>query len=289
MSDFIVHKPTLFHPDRTVDVQDMAHRAIEVAERRYDPVAIIGMFSGGRDSLVACHIASQHPAYTATVHLNTGIGVAETREYVWNTSDVFDAPFAEYAAEDQGQYYDEMVLAHGFPGPYAHRFMYIRLKERPLAAMMRDHSGGNILLVNGARRQESVRRTGNVKRIIQKDGRRVWVAPLAEWSALQRNQYIKQHGLPTNDVSDLMHMSGECLCGAFAHPGELEEWETFGGHLPGVRKVVKRIRGLERECEKRNVHCSWNDPPQRGAASNPDQIEAAPLCSSCEWRHKEDT
>lgn len=287
MSGFTVSRATLFHPGRKVDVLEMAHRAIDVAVRRYKPVAVFGMFSGGHDSLCAVHIASQHPAYTATVHLNTGIGIAETREYVWNTSHVFDAPFVEYAAEDQGQHYDEIVLANGFPGPYAHRFMFTRLKERPLRQLMRDHPGGNVLLINGARRAESQRRTGNVRRIFQKQGRTVWVAPIAEWEAAHKNRYIAMHDLPRNEVSDLMHMSGECLCGAFAHPGELEEWETFGGHLPGVRQTVARIRRLERECEKRGIHCSWNDPPPAATDSDPSQLEAAPLCTSCEWRFRE--
>jgi hypothetical protein len=29
--------------------------------------------------------------------------------------------------------------------------------------------------------------------------------------------------LPRNEVADLCHMSGECLCGAFAHDGERDE------------------------------------------------------------------
>jgi hypothetical protein len=79
-------------------------------------------------------------------------------------------------------------------------------------------------------------------------------------------------------------MSGECLCGAFAHKNELEE---VGAFFP---EVVMQIRELEKEVAATGKH-----PPQRcmwgwGATKNltNEQIgESGPLCSSCEYRQEE--
>jgi hypothetical protein len=60
--------------------------------------------------------------------------------------------------------------------------------------------------------------------------------------------------VPRNPASDLIHMSGECLCGAFAHPGELDE---IGEWYPDV---VAEIRALEAEARAAGIpepFCRW--------------------------------
>jgi len=245
------------HPDPVL----YGRRLLDIAVRRYKPVAVFGMFSGGHDSVCAVDMASRHPAFTAAVHINTGIGVEATREYVRATAKERGWPLLEYTAEDQGQFYDDLVLAHGFPGPFHHTKMYNRLKERALNALVRDHKqkrSDRVLLITGVRKYESTRRMGTVQ-AINRDGAKVWVAPLTWWTNDTKTAYMTEHGLPRNEVVDALHMSGECLCGAFAKPRELE-WLEFCG----FQDEVNRIRNLEHRARAAGVPCKWGakPPPQ---------------------------
>ena len=261
-----------------VDPIARATRIIDVAIRWHKPVKVFAMFSGGHDSICAAHVASQHPAFAGCVHVNTGIGIEQTREFVRQTCSDLGWPLFEYRAlEDEGQDYDEFVLTHGFPGPFMHRRMYITLKERCIRRMTREHKtkhSDRIMCVTGVRRAESVRRMGTVQ-TINREGARVWVAPLVDWTGTTKNEYMARHDLPRNEVVDLMHMSGECLCGAFAHPGELEE---IGAWFP---EEYKRIKDLEKRACAAGVPCEWGVAPPDPVFEDPDQT-AMPLCVACE-------
>jgi len=258
-------------------------RLLDIAIRRHKPVAVYGMFSGGHDSLCATHFAAQHPAFTAAVHINTGIGVSETRDFVRKTASDQGWPLIEIRAkEDCGQDYDELVRGYGFPGPFHHRKMYNRLKERGIAKLVRDvktRQSDRVLLVTGVRRAESTRRMATVDPI-NREGARVWCAPLAWFEERHKSAYMLAHGLPRNEVVDQLHMSGECLCGAFAKPGELE-WLEFCGYTD----VVSRIRRLESEAKELGVPCVWGQAPKDEGvcADTASFLEDAPgfLCVGC--------
>ena len=264
-----------------VDPLDYARRALDVAIRRHKPVAVFGMFSGGHDSLVATHLVSQRPEFTAALHIDTGIGVKETRAFVRRTAREQGWPLKIYRAIDQGQDYDAMVLDYGFPGPFHHRKMYQRLKERALRAAIRDVKSARmdrVMLVTGVRLAESTRRMGTVQ-TINRDGAQLWVAPLAHFTHADKHRYMAEHDLPRNEVVDQLHMSGECLCGAFARPDELE-WLEFCGFTD----VVERIRDLERRAEAAGVPCKWGERPPEN--TDPAQLDAiaGPLCTDCSRR-----
>lgn len=303
MSDFKVWRGDLFRPDRTLDVDEHATRAMDVGIRRYRPDVVVRLFSGGGDSLCASHkakaVADAHGVYSPAVHINTGIGVEATREYVRETCRLLEWELIELGPDDTtGFTYEEMVLKWGFPGPAAHQFMYIHLKERALEELqrrLRARGMERVMYVSGARKAESTRRMGNTK-VFEPDRnskKRVWVSPLAEWEAIHKHYYVRLHGLTTNPVSDLMHMSGECLCGAFARPGELDEWEGFG-----FTDVVGRIRELEAKAAGCGVPAVWGSRPPRceGKSVDPyqamlgDAAEQAPahLCTSCSARAEEE-
>lgn len=249
-------------------------RLLDVAVRRYKPVAVFGLFSGGHDSLCATHMASQHPAFTGAVHINTGIGVERTRDFVRQTAQDMGWPLLEYRAADEGQHYDDLVMEYGFPGPFHHRKMYNRLKERALRSVIRDHKtahGDRVLLVTGVRKAESSRRMGTVQPI-NREGARVWCAPLTHFTSADKNAYMAAHDLPRNEVVDLLHMSGECLCGAFAKPGELE-WLEFCG----FGAEVARIRALEQRAAQAGVPCKWGHKPDH----SPEMDSPGFLCVGC--------
>lgn len=264
----------------------------------YAPKRIFGLFSGGDDSLTATH-AARHllgSAMDAVVHINTGIGLPETRAFVDTASSALDWNLLEYKALDCGQDYERLVLSYGFPGARHHTKMFNRLKERPLRALDRDNQGGINVLISGLRKQESGRRMRLKNEPIQKDGRRVWVAPFFYWSNDQIREYRERIELPKNPAKQYLCMSGECLCGAYAKKGELKQIDFF---FPATGT---RLRDLQRRVNANGFPWAWDESPPKwwNKMKNAEKfgqwdmlqdeldIEVANkvqmLCSSCEFR-----
>jgi hypothetical protein len=146
-----------------------------------------------------------------------------------------------------------------------------------------------IVYLGGMRWAETERRFRNAEAIDQ-DGAIVWVSAIVHWTDAHMSEYRARHrcqqghehaphrlcfdrALPLNEVTAHIHMSGECLCGAFAKPGELDEIEFF------YPDVAARLKALEAEAEAARIPaCRWGQkPPGGGDATSP----AGRLCSSC--------
>jgi hypothetical protein len=158
--------------------------------------------------------------------------------------------------------------------------MYNRLKERCIARLLRDHKDGRrpVVLVTGVRRKESRRRMGHIVSE-QREGRRVWCAPLCDWDDRDKEAYAARHSLPVNEVAKRLCMSGECLCGAFARPEELAEIRAV---CPETHDYIRRLELAVRDAGQ--TRCRWGEkpPPSRrtGRADRPDQ-PWLPLCEDC--------
>lgn len=183
------------------------------------------LFSGGHDSLCALRIASAHPLFRGVVHLDTGTGIRQTKQFVVETSERFE--WTLYIQQPVWSY-EQLIVRYGFPGAPAHGMMYRYLKERPLEQFLANKkaelraSGIKkpvIGLVNGMRTLESARRMGYAKPV-RVDKRGVWTAVVHNWHALDVQAYMTDHELPHNPVKDRLGISGECGCGAFAEPSE---------------------------------------------------------------------
>lgn len=238
----------------------------------------LALFSGGNDSLCSTHYAMGHGAHEV-IHVNTGIGVAATREFVRETCRKYGWPLRE--VHPPAMTYREMVLKHGFPGPGSHRFAYSWLKERAIRQVVREnktHRNDRIGLVTGVRSQESARRMGYVRPIVRV-GAQVWIAVMFGFSTLDIYQYINCHDLTTNPVRDILGMSGECLCGAFAKPNELEEKIR-----PNFPEVAAQIDALAVEAEAAGKHYAWGTRPKRERNLDQYEIPWMPLCSGCPGR-----
>lgn len=256
---------------------------IQAAIEQYKPVKIFVGFSGGNDSLTVTKWMMDNVPGTVALHCNTGIGIEKTREFVRETCRDFGWPYLEVRAkEDCGQDYDELVRERGFPGPNMHRKMYNRLKERCIDKAVRDSKtkwSDKVLIATGIRHDESRVRAGYAGREINVTGAKVWVNPLYSWSKQQFSEYRKQHNLPKNPVAEALGMSGECLCGAYASPGEKERVRAIDP------EVAARIDSLEKECLMKGFTWSWEGHPPEGGF-NPDQFSMdfdleQPMCSSC--------
>ena len=185
--------------------------------------------------------------------------------------------------------YDDIVLRHGFPGPDQHRVMYSKLKERCLRVMGRQHDG-TIILVSGAREQESVRRMGKGQ-LVKEDGRKIWINPIWDWSKSKCSDVLTDAGFKRNEAALRFGRSGECLCGAFAQKGELAALEFADPER------AAEIRDLEKRVRANGFPWGWEDPgpPEWWKQKNQGQtfmfgydedetLVEEHLCTSCKWR-----
>lgn len=274
-----------------MELIERAVSRINEAVEQYKPVAIFGMFSGGHDSLTATYMASRIKGFTGAAHINTGFGVEQTRHFVRNTCREQGWPLFEYAAMDNlnkhglpdPQDYREFVRRLGFPGAHGHGMMYARLKDRQIRRLVREHktkTKDNIMLIAGCRSQESARRMRNTEPL-QKEGCRVWVQPIHDFSKTDCGRVIEYAKLGRNEVVDLIHKSGECLCGAFAKPGELDELAMW------FPKEAQMIRDLEAEI-KPKFGWGWEEGPPKPkkcpklqSIDQQEQLFQMPLCWNC--------
>jgi len=279
----------------------LATNRILAAVDEQQPVAVFGLFSGGHDSLSAMYAARETDLMTAAVHINTGIGVPATREFVRDTANDLKVTLIELKAventnrkgELDPQCYRDLVLEYGFPGPAGHGMMYQRLKERALNRLARMFEASTrkrrlnpkvkgvfapsrrIMLVAGCRSQESVRRMGNTKEV-DVQGRFVWVNAIHDWTKVHTSSLIEHARLSRNLVVDLIHKSGECLCGAFAKEGEKEELNQWDLTRPAYNHIIK----LEAEARAAGVYAEWGKRPPKKCASTNKPV--GPLCWSCD-------
>lgn len=247
---------------------------------------VVILFSGGNDSTTLAHIFKDRAHYAA--HANTGIGVEATRQFVRDTCKSWDLPLIEKTCNEGETYRDlvlgkivarsgpnkgKVVFSGGFPGPALHWLAYQRLKERALEKVRRELVSNprkqRVVFVAGRRMNESSRRKSRYANSppMERKGSTVWVSPLVNWTAEDLNSYRLMHpDMPHNEVTDFLHMSGECLCGAFAHKDELDE---LGMWFP---EVVEEIRSLEREVTALGTipeqRCKWGWASGPGLCQN---------------------
>jgi hypothetical protein len=81
--------------------------------------------------------------------------------------------------------------------------------------------------------------------------------------------------IPRNVASDTLHMSGECLCGAFAHRGELDE---IGEWFPEMRAEIEALEAEVRAAGHPEPFCTWGHGQGEPAETS------GPLCTSCDAR-----
>ncbi|MER5916507.1 phosphoadenosine phosphosulfate reductase family protein [Streptomyces sp. NPDC001982] len=268
-------------------------------------VATVGLFSGGNDSVVVNHLFRHR--VDAIAHINTGTGIPETTQHVRDVVAAWGLRLHELHPRHS---YRDLVLGNvlatrgknigrpvwkGFPGPAGHSVMYRRLKDEPLQRLRGQIIGKrgrsrNVVYLGGMRWAETDRRFRNAEEV-DREGALIWVSPIVHWTDAHMREYRARHrctlphqhaehllctpnALPLNEVTVHLHMSGECLCGAFAKPGELDEIEYFYPH------AAKPHRELEREVEAAGLTaCKWGQrPPGPRSRRRP----AGRLCAKCD-------
>jgi len=253
--------------------------AEHVTDAGKELAGIAVLFSGGNDSTILAHLF-RHRA-THAIHANTTIGIEQTRQFVRDTCAGWSLPLLEVKPPRPEDHYAALVLAHGFPGPAHHYKMFQRLKERGLREARRrivTERGQRVIYLAGRRRAESERRASIPTD--ERQGSVIWCSPLTEWTALDLATYRQIHpDLPRNEVSDLLHMSGECLCGAFAHPGELDE---IGDWFPDVAAEIRQLETAIADRADLSPACrKWGWGADELARHADRQYRSGRLCGGC--------
>jgi 3'-phosphoadenosine 5'-phosphosulfate sulfotransferase (PAPS reductase)/FAD synthetase len=281
----------LLRPDRERRVFDLMNESYDLLdeaiaieeEHGKDIVGVVGLFSGGNDSTVLCHLMLSRMTHLA--HANTTIGIEQTRQFVRDTAAEWGVPLLEFKPPNEKDWFRPLVLEQGFPGPGHHFKMFQRLKERGLRQVRRtlvtNSRQQRVVFLAGRRRTESKRRMNVVE--MERVGSVVYVSPLVNWTKMDMNTYrLMQGNVPTNAVSDILHMSGECLCGSFAHSGELNEIaEWFPDVAEEIRSLEREIADREDIAERRKIWGWGADNPEKRPSKSP---KVGVLCSSCDAR-----
>lgn len=271
----------------------MGVEIIDQLQKEHNVIGVYSLFSGGHDSLVATHLASQHPDFDGVIHIDTGTGLPETRQFVEETCEkhgwnlIVKQPYMPY---------EGLIMKLGFPGPMQHGFMYARLKDRPLRALMKKlkklHNGdrySKLIFISGVRKQESNRRA-EIQDEPHVEGARIWTPVITDWTATDCTRYIKKHKLDRSPVKDMLHISGECFCGAYKKRGEFQDLEMFfpkqAERIRKWQELVVKAReiqvwehenGLREEVKIEQKYCQWGP----AVAVPNDQIGMFPMCQYC--------
>lgn len=264
-----------------------SHRIVDTAIETHitadgrNLAAIVGLFSGGNDSTVLAHLFKD--VVTHFAHANTTIGIEQTRDFVRNTCEEWGTPLLERKPPREVDHYRELVLDQGFPGPGHHFKMFQRLKERPLrqirGELVKNPRRERVLFLAGRRRTESQRRAQVPD--MERTGSIAWASPLVDWTKLDLTTYRLMHpDVPINEVSDLIHMSGECLCGSFASPNEREEISYW---FPGVFEEIAELEALIADRDDiPEQRKRWGWGAEKGVKVKVSKVGA--LCTSCDDR-----
>jgi 3'-phosphoadenosine 5'-phosphosulfate sulfotransferase (PAPS reductase)/FAD synthetase len=258
---------------------------------KYKPIAIVAMFSGGDDSIVATHFTVSNFSQTVVFNADTKTGLAPARKHIasvatsqkWNLiigeamaegppermrSNGRLVPFDSAKACPAGVWtegataYEEFVLNWGFPGrgKPQHARMYQRLKERPMRRFFKTlgvKKGSPVVCVSGIRHDESAIRAGYKREYAEGLFNDIWVNPFYYNTAADFELYRQEFGLPRNPVKRLCGISGECCCGTFAADGEIDAYNVADPEF------VKYLRWLEARVKSNGMPWGWGQSPPK--------------------------
>lgn len=259
---------------------------IEQAMSDYKPYAIVMMFSGGNDSLTAYHVArALDVPLTHFLHGVTGTGIPETTQFARQVGEQSGLCYIEANA---GKLYEEHVWRKGFfgRGLQAHTYAYHQLKHKHFRkAISREirqgQRGRNALLINGIRWQESQKRVRLQGQPITVDdtNRNIWVNIIHDWSVMDCTQFLADH--QRNPVTELLHRSGECMCGTMQSQEQRKEaafwFPHWGQWLDELEQAVKAKWGW-----------GWGEPiPSWFSQAKAGQLFLdgfMPMCQNCQFQ-----
>lgn len=269
---------------------DETKSIIDEAIKKYRPIQVILMLSGGHDSVTNAHISArildEMDVDFLVYHGDTTIGIPDTQKYVIGICAHYGWDLKIRTPPNKKDWYENLVARFGFPGPtrFAHQIMYRSLKERALKKFITHEIKSsprlrqNVLLLTGVRKQESRIRMGYQQTTTKEDSR-VWCNPIFNWSDEDCRAYMRFNEIPLNPVKEKMCISGECLCGAFAGR---EEWAELKFNYP---EVAAKIEALHEKAKQNGFPWAWSSGPTewRNQQKQKAQLNMF-MCAGCESR-----
>ncbi len=207
---------------------------------------IYGMFSGGRDSLVALHLThSIYPEKTKALFINTGIATPGLLDYV---KEVTKELGIELTIIGPKYDYFELVNRIGFP-TITHRWCKHYLKLQPLQEFLKDKNKEEIVLVTGVRKDESWMKSRAEKLYLHPKFGVYTYAPVYDFTEQDVEEYIKANGLKKNPLYDIYGKAYDCWCSAYKTPADfavlaLKNPEFFQKFVDAEAKLRKGGSGL---------------------------------------------
>lgn len=258
------------------------------AVTKFPPYATVLMVSGGKDSMTCATVAKALGIRVDFVlHGRTGTGIEETLDYVREQAPSLGGKYIE---ADAGNAYEEYVLRKGFfgKGVQAHAFTYHLLKRGRFQAAIsqhirRRHRGRNVLLLNGARIEESDNRKNNLTEIINVDPSvksNIWVNLIHHWSGVECNDFLADQKVPPNPVTQKLCRSGECMCGTMQSKADATEASYY------FPKWGEWLESLKRRVADAGFPWSWGESMPKGWKKGqevqlPLFADFQPACARC--------
>lgn len=259
--------------DRTADLW-LTYKAMQ-------PDYVVSMVSGGKDS-AASHAAALEIGIKIdlVIHGNTRCGIPQTSEFVEATYG--RGPWG-FAVADAGTAYEDYAQRKGFfgQGIAAHGFAYRVLKATPFRKVIskelrQRRRGVKVMLLNGARKDESENRRANLQRTRSDPAApgNTWVNVIHNWTQDERDMYLAERKIAINPVAKALCRSGECMCGTMQTKQERAEasvlYPEWGRWLDALEADVRAKHGF-----------GWGDKFPR-ARRDPFQTDMfQPMCSDC--------
>lgn len=258
---------------------DKSAAILAAAVELFQPTHVVSMVSGGKDSAASDQIARELGVKIDFVmHGNTRCGIPETTSFV---REVYGKK-GDYVEADAGTAYEDYVLRKGFfgKGIGAHGFSYRVLKATPFRKAVSKHirqgkRGIRVMLINGARKDESENRQKNLELYRQDPAApgNVWVNLIHDWDQDGRDDYLKSRGTAINPVATQLCRSGECMCGTMQSDADRTEasvlYPQWGRWINALEAEAKSLHGF-----------GWGDAfPRLRDERQSDLFQ--PMCKDC--------
>lgn len=216
-----------------MDFVNKTREIIAESQEKYDIKTWCWLFSGGDDSLAVGKVShqillEQGKKIDFAIFCDTGTCIPETKGFVIQTCREMDIPLIIGTTTEKDSY-ENYVLRFGFPSQNQrqHQVMYRMLKShslsRAISSIRQRRRNYHIGLLTGARIDESVRRMSTAKNTMEKRGADIWVNAINHWSKNNIRTYFSENNIDRSVVAKTIGRSGECNCGVYGSPQELEE------------------------------------------------------------------
>jgi 3'-phosphoadenosine 5'-phosphosulfate sulfotransferase (PAPS reductase)/FAD synthetase len=172
------------------------------------------LVSGGKDSLTTAQVLADADRLLGCIALDTGINTPDWADFIRDTCAARNWPIEFYRTTAN---YEDLVRKYGFPGPARHQWFMSYLKGRAIRSVRREHP--DAVLASGTRKAESNRRWINTHPISMWEGLPI-LTPIYDWTTDEVWDLFNRHGFKKSPAYQYLMVSGDCLCGAFAVPGE---------------------------------------------------------------------